>query len=434
MHSNNKRILVLGINFSPELTGIGKYTGEMVAWLAENNYDCTVVTSFPYYPYWKIQSPHSGRWYKKERSQDGKQTIYRCPMYVPSKPTGLKRIIHEATFCFSALFVIFMLLFKKRHDHIFCMAPPFHLGFLGLFYRFFKGGKMVYHIHDMQIEAARDLEIIKTKSVFNILFGMERYILEHTDFVSTVALGMKKKIVKKTTKDVLYFPNWVTIENFWRIDNDPLAKNIWGFQEQDKVVLYSGSLGEKQGLETLINIAQSLKNEKAIKFVICGTGPYKDRLIQMANEKKLDNFFFLPLQELNVFNRFLNMADVHLVIQKKNACDLMMPSKLTNILAVGGLALVTADPGTNLYEVVDEHKMGFLVPSENEEALMTAILTCCKENFTELKSNGRKYVEEHLNRHNILEQVLVTVGSNPKQTEVVYNYNTLQTPDTMKAI
>lgn len=405
-----KRVLLLGINFSPELTGIGKYTGEMAEWLAGNGYHCTVVTSFPYYPNWKMQEPYTGKWYKKETSVGGNLDVYRCPMYVPATPSGAKRILHELTFCFSAFFVLLRLFFKPSHDTIFCMAPPFLLGFLGLFYRFFKGGKLVYHIHDMQIEAARDLNMLKSDALFKFLFRVERYLLDASDHVTTVAVGMKKKIERKTKHKVIHFANWVAIENFWPIKNDVSAKQYWGFKETDKIALYSGGIGEKQGLESLITIAANLKSEPDIKIVICGTGPYKERLQSMAQENNLDNIFFLPLQELDVFNRFLNMADVHLIIQKKKACDLMTPSKLTNVHAVGGLALITADPGTNLYEMVSEYNSGVLVPAENHDALQDAIVECCKTDFTEQKQNGRIYVEKYLERTNILRSILAAVS------------------------
>ncbi|MEP1985733.1 MAG: colanic acid biosynthesis glycosyltransferase WcaI, partial [Maribacter dokdonensis] len=63
-----KKLLFIGYNFSPELTGIGKYSGEMMQWLAEKGHDCTVLTSYPYYPYWKIQEPYRKNrfWFKKE--------------------------------------------------------------------------------------------------------------------------------------------------------------------------------------------------------------------------------------------------------------------------------------------------------------------------------------------------------------------------------
>jgi colanic acid biosynthesis glycosyl transferase WcaI len=111
------------------LTGIGKYTGEMADWLVDNGYDCTVVTAFPYYPNWKIQAPYKGNFYKKEVLKDGKLVVYRCTLYVPAKPTGLKRIIHDASFYLSSFFMTLFLLFKEGNGHIFCMVLHFILGF-----------------------------------------------------------------------------------------------------------------------------------------------------------------------------------------------------------------------------------------------------------------------------------------------------------------
>ncbi|RYZ24697.1 MAG: colanic acid biosynthesis glycosyltransferase WcaI, partial [Chitinophagaceae bacterium] len=92
-----KRILLIGGNFSPEPTGIGKYNGEMINWLAANGYDCTVITTYPYYPHWKIQSDYkkASSWYTKESIQTAGRktvTVFRCPHYVPNNPTGLRRI------------------------------------------------------------------------------------------------------------------------------------------------------------------------------------------------------------------------------------------------------------------------------------------------------------------------------------------------------
>lgn len=53
------RILVYGINYSPELTGIGKYTGEMVEWMAGQGHEVRVVTAPPYYPQWQVGEHYS---------------------------------------------------------------------------------------------------------------------------------------------------------------------------------------------------------------------------------------------------------------------------------------------------------------------------------------------------------------------------------------
>jgi len=392
----------MGINSLPELTGIGKYTGEMISWMVAQGHEVTMVTSFPYYPYWKVQAPYSGNFYKKEVLHKGRLTLYRCPMYVPAKPTGLKRLIHEASFFLSAFLVIFRLLFKPRHDVTISIAPPFHLGFLALFYRFFKKTPVIYHIQDLQIDAAKELKILKPEAIFSLLFGMEKFILKRADIVSTISEGMQKKVKAKMDADVVLFPNWVDTINFYPVENRELLKPNWGFATTDKLVLYAGSIGEKQGLDSLIRIAAKLVDHADIKIVICGTGPFKEVLMQQAKDLALTNVHFLPLQENNVFNDFLNMADVHLVLQKGDASDLVMPSKLTTILAVGGLPLVTAKPQTTLHDVIDKHKMGLVIMPEDEVLLTDAIIKCCAEPYTQERINARNYAMEYLDKDGIL--------------------------------
>ena len=115
-----------------------------------------------------------------------------------------------------------------------------------------------------------------------------------------------------------------------------MSKRRWGYQPDDIICLYSGAIGEKQGLESILNVAEKLTDRKRLKFVICGSGPYKDKLILEAKNRNLNNVNFLPVQDKEIFNEFLNMADLHLILQKANAGDLVMPSKLTTILATGG--------------------------------------------------------------------------------------------------
>lgn len=396
----SKRLLLIGGNYSPEPTGIGKYNGEMIRWLAESGYDCTVITSYPYYPEWKVQPPYERKkhWYSKEVTQleRGKITVYRCPQYVPAKPTGKTRIMLDFSFAMSAFFKLITLLFAAKFDVVITVVPPFHLGLLAVIYKKLRGAKVFYHIQDMQIEAARDLKMISSPKLINILFKLERYIFRQADMVGSISDGMMRKIQEKAGKEVFFFPNWVDVEKFHPIEERLLLKTEYGFSATDKIVLYSGAIGEKQGLESILLAADALRADRHLKFLICGSGPYKERLVAQAEEKGLDNVIFFPLQPFERFNHFLNMADVHLVIQKANASDLVMPSKLTTILAVGGLALITANSGTSLHDLVSTHNMGILVDAEDQQALNEGILRSVNGNVREIASNGRMYAENYL--------------------------------------
>ncbi|NCD68393.1 WcaI family glycosyltransferase [Mucilaginibacter agri] len=417
-----KKVLLIGHNFAPEPTGIGKYNGEMISWLSSHGYDCTVVTTFPYYPQWKVQAPYhnSWWWYKKEViEQPGKLpvTVYRCPSYTPADPTGKKRMVQDMSFWTSKIWQVFkLILFKKKFDLIITVAPPFHLAYLGLMLRKLSGGKLVYHIQDLQIEAAQDLNILSNQTMFSRLYKMEKTILDSADFVSSISDGMIKKIEEKVDKKVLFFPNWADTSFFSPLDDRKMLKMDWGFSLDDVIYLYSGAIGEKQGLENIIFAAEELQHDANIKFVICGSGPYREKLIELAQARSLTNVSFLPVQDKEVFNKFLNMADFHLVLQKSNAGDLVMPSKLTTILAVGGVSIVTAAEDTSLYNVINKYDVGYIIPPEDRKALVEKIQAVKTAADVEAKrTNSREYAIKYLNIDGIMQTFMNDVSAEQKE-------------------
>lgn len=68
----------------------------------------------------------------------------------------------------------------------------------------------------------------------------------------------------------------------------------------------------------------------------------------MALSKPYSAIGFFPLQPVEKLGALLGMADVHLLPQIAGAADLVLPSKLTNILASGRPILATALQGTAL--------------------------------------------------------------------------------------
>jgi colanic acid biosynthesis glycosyl transferase WcaI len=214
----SKRFLFIAGNFSPESTGIGKYNGEMAEWLAAKGIYCTVVTTFPYYPQWKVAEPYKKRsyWYKKEvKTINGTPlTTIRCPHYVPKKPTAFKRFISDLTIFFSTSLVIVKYFFATRFDHLIVVSPPLLTGLTGLVYKKIKGAAFLYHIQDLQVDAARDLHMLRSKWLLKILFSVERMILQQADIISTVSEGMAEKVKKKTGSLLSFFLTGVIQDRF----------------------------------------------------------------------------------------------------------------------------------------------------------------------------------------------------------------------------
>ncbi|WP_183560829.1 WcaI family glycosyltransferase [Mucilaginibacter sp. SP1R1] len=409
----NKSFLLISTNYFPEPTATGKYNGELIDWLIKKGHNCTVITTYPHYPFWKVQSPYKGRFFKKETFSSanyGKLTVYRCPCYIPSVPSGANRLLMESTFLFSSLFIIARLLFKKKLDYILAIAPPFHMALPALLYRFFKKAIVIFHIQDLQVDAAQGLGMLNNKLLFNLLYKIERMFLKKADFVSSISDGMIRKIKLKINREVILFPNWVDTNQLYYIKDKTVLKNKWGYSDNQFICLYSGGIGEKQGLDTIINAANLLKHNNKFKFIICGSGQYKSTLQQMADGYNLQNVHFLPLQDKAVFNEFLNMADLHLIIQKSQAGDLALPSKLTSILATGGITLVTANPQTSLYDLITKYDVGYICKPENPQSLVDELLNISTENIEGKKLNAISYARKHIHIDNVIAEFLLKIN------------------------
>src|SRR5439155_25219230 len=101
-----------------------------------------------------------------------------------------------------------------------------------------------------------------------------------------------------------------------------------GAGQNDILFVYAGNLGETQGLEEVLDVANVLRQETRIRFAFVGTGAARARLERRARDLRLNNTRFLPVQPEARLSSLLAAADVHLVVQRRRSADLMMPSKL----------------------------------------------------------------------------------------------------------
>src|SRR5690606_20706412 len=296
------------------------------------------------------------------------------------------------------------LLLKKKYDVVISISPPFHLGFYAWAYAKLRGAKLVTHIQDLQVDAAKELGMINNRRLLNGMIRAERFLLRHSDAVSSISLGMKRKILEKGIPDSKYvmFPNWVDVYAIRPLPKSRSLRREWNIPDTDTVVLYSGNLGEKQGLEIILEAAEHFRSQKQIHFIICGTGGAGDRLKELAAQAGLLQVRFYPLQPYDKLSALLATADIHLVLQKKSASDLVMPSKLTGILASGGFPIVSTVPDSALYEVVAGHRLGLVIEPESTDALVKGLQQALTTDLTVFRENGRRYAEQFLTKEGIL--------------------------------
>lgn len=385
------KILIIGINFYPELTGIGKYTGELAAYLRGSGHEVHVVTAPPYYPYWQVQPGYKAWQYKREFWRG--VVIYRCPLWVPRKPSGLKRLLHLFSFAISS-FPILLGQLHWKPDLVLCVAPAFFCAPFAWFTARLSGAKTWLHIQDFELDAATNLGMLPTDHFLTRwAVSGEIWLLARFDRVSTISERMLVRLLQKgvNLKRAVLFPNWVDTNDIFPLkpSHNSLRKTF-GIPSTHVVILYSGNMGKKQGLESLILVARQLQIHHNLHFILCGDGSARAELEMAAQD--LSNVQFLPLQPPEKLNLLLNSADIHILPQRADAADLMMPSKLLGMLASGKAMIATANPGTELENVVNQ--VSVVVAPGDQSALCRAILSLASSPQLRLHlgEKGRDYV------------------------------------------
>lgn len=409
------RILIYGINFAPEPIGVGKYTAEMAEWLAGRGHEIRVVTAPPHNPQWRV-APEFTTWkYSREchsssnsvlkpyaqSHSDASIDVFRCPLWVPRNPNGLRRLLHLASFGLSS-WPAMLRQRGWRPDLVLMIEPTLFCSLQALFVAGWSGAKAWLHVQDLEVDAAFELGDLASPGLRNWALALERNLLRRFDGVSAISDRMIENLISKgvETSRCVLFPNWVNTEVIHPLSGPSPLRRKLGIDQGRIVALYSGSMGKKQGLDLLAEAAHQHSHRSDLLYVFSGEGSYRHVLLE--NTRNLPNVLHLPLQPFERLNDLLNLADIHLLPQRADAADLVMPSKLTGMLASGRPIVATAKSGTQLATAVQD--CGVVVAPGDLGAFTSAILSLvgCKDLRLKLGQKARTYALAHLDLNRIL--------------------------------
>jgi colanic acid biosynthesis glycosyl transferase WcaI len=393
------RILIYSTNFAPEPTGIGKYSGEMAAWLAHHGHEVRVVAAPPYYPGWRTDPNYL--WPPFRREQWHGVDVWRAPLWVPKSPRGFTRIMHLLSFAITS-FPIMMWQVLWRPDLVLTVAPAFVCAPAALLTARLVRAKSWLHLQDFEVDVAFGLGLLKGKLLQRIVLRMERWILQRFGTVSTISGRMVERLLSKgvVPERTRYFPNWVDISRIRHGVVKGRYRAELGIPSDAVVALFSGTLAGKQGLMVIPAAASLLRSREDTVFVVCGDGLMKTDLETAV--AGLPNVRLLPLQPSERLSELLGMADIHLLPQSPDAADLVLPSKLSGMLASGRPVIATCRPGTELSEIVS--RCGLVVAPQDSTALALAISRLADDTSMrlELGRRAREFAESNFERDAVL--------------------------------
>ena len=398
------RVLLYGLNYAPEPVGIGKYSGELAPWLAARGHQVRVITAPPYFPQWQA----SGNRYRHER-REGVE-LQRCPLWVPRRPSGLTRLLHLASFALSSLPVL-LGQWRWRPEVVITVAPAFFCapGALLLTRLCGRRTRSWLHIQDFELDAAFELGLLKGRWLRRLAEGWERGTLRGFAQVSTISSAMVHHVIAKGVEPhrAVLLPNWVDLDAIQQQPESQRAANPYrrelGIDAKQRVLLYSGSMNKKQGLELLVEAMRQLADVPDLVWLLAGEGPSKAELV--AATEGLAHVKILPLQPIERLNDWLNLADVHLLPQKAGAADLVLPSKLLGILASGRPLVASSPANSELGQIAEQ--AGLRVEPEDGAGFAGALrqLVVDGSRRQRLGQAARQLAEQRYGREAVLGQL-----------------------------
>jgi colanic acid biosynthesis glycosyl transferase WcaI len=404
------RIIVWGINYAPEFTGIAPHSVGLCEFLLAQGQDVEMVTSFSYYPTWQKRPEDRGRLFRTDVVNG--VPVHRCWHFVPARVSAFKRIVHEGSFVFTSTL---RALFLRSPDVFVVVSPPLLLGVAGWFVSKLKRAPFVFHVQDMQPDAAVGLGMLKQNWFARALYGLEAFAYRHAARVSGITRGMLATFRSKGIAEskLIYFPNAIDLTSTGAAPARGEFRKRHGFSEDAFLAVYAGNLGVKQGLEVLLETASLLRDE-GIRFLICGDGAQREALATRAREMELPNFSMLPLQAGRDYRALLVDADVCFITQQAGAGNSFFPSKLLGLLAESKPVVTVAAPECELALSLHEGDFGVNVPPGQPRELASLLEALAKDpaRLAKYGAAGRRYVEQ-FEKGRVFENFLAELATAP---------------------
>lgn len=360
------KITILGINYSPEPTGIAPYTASLASALVEAGHSVQVVTGFPHYPEWQLKDGYGG--WAQDELVDG-VSVKRRRHFIPSAPTALHRMHMELSFGLRLFFARW-----DKPDVVLVVSPALFSSALALLrIRLSRRRPAV----GLWVQDLYSLGVVETGTGSNrlgrIMGKVESLILRSADGVVVIhdrfhdyvvnSLGVRPEASK-------VIRNWTHLPPSPTVDIEQIRATL-GWTAEDIVVLHAGNMGKKQGLENVVEAARLAQERNSrVKFVLMGDGNQRKRLEERA--KGLTHVQFVAPLPAEEFQKALAAADILLVNELPGLKDMAVPSKLTSYFNAGVPVIAATDSGSVTAMEISASRGGVRVDASSPLDLLEA--------------------------------------------------------------
>lgn len=364
------RILFLCQYFPPESNAPASRTFEHARYWAQAGHRVTVVCGLPNHPTGVVPPEYRGRLLHRER-MDGVETL-RCWLYATPNQGVFRRSLCFITFMISA--IITGVVFSGKCDVVVATSPQILCGIAGYVVSLFKRRPFVLEVRDLWPQQIIDLGAVRNRAVIGLLSWLEMFMYRRARAVVTVAPATREHIAARgiAPEKIHVITNGIDEGFFTPQDRMTAMRAAQGWNDKT-VVMYIGTHGMSQGLETILEAANLLREQSGIVLVFAGSGAARAALMRRARAMGLDNVVFLPMQPRGKMPECYATADICLApLRDLEVFRYNIPSKLFEIMACARPIVLGAKGQART--VLEEAGAGIAVEPENAAAFAEAIM------------------------------------------------------------
>jgi putative colanic acid biosynthesis glycosyltransferase WcaI len=389
-------ILFITPYFPPEKAAPAVRLSETAMHLVRRGYEVTVLTTVPNYPTGIVPPEYRGHVIQQEML--GGVRVVRVWSYTSPNKGFLRRILAQLSFgCIASI------LGGKavgRPDLIIVESPPLFDAIAARLLAWYKRCPFIFLVSDLWPESAIQLGMLSNQLLITLAEWLEWSTYRRASLVWAVTEGIRRSLLQRglSPEHVFLLTNGVDTAKFHPIPKVQARAELgW---DNKFTVLYAGTHGLSQGLETLLTAAEHLRNQKEIRIVLVGDGATKADLITQAQQRDLKNVTFLDPQPHERMPLVWASADICLVpLRKVPLFEGALPSKMYEVMACAR-PIVLGVEGEARRMVEQEAGAALAVEPENADALVSAILYLREhaELAEALGQRGRTFVENRFDR------------------------------------
>lgn len=359
------RILMLGLNYAPEPTGIAPYTTATARFLADAGHEVRVVTGLPHYPHWKVADGYRG---PRMRHADGQVQVTRVWHPVPAVPSTRGRIGAELAFAMHAATVA-----GPRPDVVLAVSPALLTVATALRHR---GARVGVVTQDLYGAAVAETGMLGSRSA-RAVEGLERALLSRCDGVVAIHDAFADSLVRLgvTRERIRVIRNWTHVRP--ATGDRAVVRKELGWRDDETVVLHAGNMGAKQGLENVIDAAKLARSSGLpVRFVLMGDGNRRRELETRASQGlETSAVDFLDPVPDAAFADVLAAADLLLLNERPGIAEMCVPSKLTSYFAAGRPVIAATGPRSAATREIEASGGGLTIAPGDPQALVDAAVT-----------------------------------------------------------